>query len=104
MDLNKTRLENIKKEIDEQEQLIASENDNIQKLKQEELDTEDAIKKLMAKLGHEVYIDYGAIRTELTNFFTGWITMMKVLSLDQSKLDEASATYKHEIETLIPIK
>lgn len=102
MDLNKTRLENIKKEIEEQEQLIASENDNIQKLKQEKLDTEDAIKKLMAKLGHEVYIDYGAIRTELTNFFTGWITMMKVLSLDQSKLDEASATYKHEIETLIP--
>lgn len=102
MDLNKTRLENIKKEIEEQEQLIASENDNIQKLKQERLDTEDAIKKLMAKLGHEVYIDYGAIRTELTNFFTGWITMMKVLSLDQRKLDEASATYKHEIETLIP--
>lgn len=102
MDLNKTRLENIKKEIEEQEQLIASENDNIQKLKQEKLDTEDAIKKLMAKLGHEVYIDYGAIRAELTNFFTGWITMMKVLSLDQSKLDEASATYKHEIETLIP--
>lgn len=102
MDLNKTRLENIKKEIEEQEQLIASENDNIQKLKQEKLDTEDAIKKLMAKLGHEVYIDYGAIRTELTNFFTGWITMMGVLSLDQSKLDEASATYKHEIETLIP--
>jgi peptidoglycan hydrolase CwlO-like protein len=102
MDLNKTRLENIKKEIEEQEQLISSENDSIQKLKQEKLDTEDAIKKLMAKLGHEVYIDYGAIRTELTNFFTGWITMMKVLSLDQSKLDEASATYKHEIETLIP--
>ena len=44
----------------------------------------------MAKLGHEVYIDYAAIRTEMNNFFAGWIKMMQVLSIGQEQQDEAS--------------
>lgn len=102
MDLNKTRLENIKKEIEDFEQKIKSEKENINELKQQESNAQNSIKTLMAKLGHEVYIDYAAIRTEMNNFFAGWIKMMAVLSLTKDLQDEASEIYKREMSLLIP--
>ena len=104
MDLNKTRLENIKKEIEDFEQIIKAEKDNIQNLKQQEANAKNSVKDLMAKLGHEVYIDYAAIRTEMNNFFAGWIKMMQVLSLEQEFQDEASRICKSEMAMLIPSK
>ncbi|MBO7559205.1 MAG: hypothetical protein J6T52_12030 [Bacteroidaceae bacterium] len=104
MDLNKTRLENIKKEIEVLDQKITIEKENIQNLKQQETTTQNSIKGLMAKLGHEVYIDYAAIRTEMNNFFAGWIKMMQVLSLEQDLQDEASSICKSEMSMLIPSK
>lgn len=104
MDLNKTLLENIKAEIDNFEQRIKAEKDNIQDLKQQEKDAKDRVKDLMAKLGHEVYIDYAAIRTEMNNFFAGWIKMMQVLSLGQDLQDEATSICKREMSMLIPQK
>ena len=104
MDLNKTRLENIKKEIEDFEQKIKAEKEKIQILKQQETDAKNSVKELMAKLGHEVYIDYAAIRTEMNNFFAGWIKMMQVLSIGQEQQDEASSIYKNEMSMLIPKK
>ena len=104
MDLNKTRLENIKKEIEVLDQKITIEKENIQNLKQQETTTQNSITGLMAKLGHEVYIDYAAIRTEMNNFFAGWIKMMQVLSLEQDLQDEASSICKSEMSMLIPSK
>ena len=104
MDLNKTRLESIKKEIDDLEQRIKAEKEKIQALKQQETDAKNSVKELMAKLGHEVYIDYAAIRTEMNNFFAGWIKMMQVLSIGQELQDEASNICKSEMSMLIPKK
>lgn len=104
MDLNKTRLENIKKEIEDFEQKIKAEKGNIQNLKQQETNAKNSIKNLMAKLGLEAYIDYAAIRKEMNNFFAGWIKMMQVLSLDQESQDEASRICKREMAMLIPDK
>ena len=104
MDLNKTRLENIKNKIDELEQKIIEEKAHIQSLKQQETDAKNRVKDLMAKLGHEVYIDYAAIRTEMNNFFAGWIKMMQVLSIGQELQDEASSICKSEMSMLIPKK
>lgn len=104
MDLNKTRLENIKKEIEDFEQKIKAEKEKIQILKQQETDAKNSVKELMAKLGHEVYIDYAAIRTEMNNFFAGWIKMMQVLSIGQEQQDEASSICKNEMSMLIPKK
>lgn len=104
MDWNKTRLESIKKEIEDLEQKNKAEMNNIQTLKQQETNAKNSIKNLMAKLGHEVYIDYAAIRTEMNNFFAGWIKMMQVLSLEQELQDEASRICKSEMSMLIPSK
>ena len=102
MDLNKTRLENIKKEIEDFEQRINTEKENIQNLRQQETDARNSIQGLMAKLGHEVYIDFAAIRTEMNNFFAGWIKMMQVLSIGQELQNEASTIYNREMSILIP--
>lgn len=104
MDLNKTRLENIKKEIEDFEQKIKAEKNNIANLRQQETDAKNSVKGLMAKLGREVYIDYAAIRTEMNNFFAGWIKMMQVLSIEQETQDEASGICRHEMAMLIPSK
>jgi len=101
MDLNKTRLDSIKKEIDDLEQKIKAEKEKIQNLKQQETDAKNRVKELMAKLGHEVYIDYAAISTEMNNFFAGWIKMMQVLSIGQEQQDEASNICKREMSMLI---
>ena len=101
MDFNKTQLEHIKNEIASQELRIKEEKENINALKQQEADAKNKVQALMAKLGHEVYIDYAAIRTEMNNFFAGWIKMMQVLSLDQSLQDEASNICKREMGMLI---
>lgn len=102
MDLNKTRLENIKKEIFAFEQKIKTDKEDIEKLRQQELTAKNDVSALMAKLGHEVYIDYNAIHTEMTNFFAGWIKMMQVLSLGQDLQDTATAIFKREVNVLIP--
>lgn len=104
MDLNKTRLENIKKEIEGYEQKIKNEKENISNLRQQETNAKNCVKDLMAKLGHEVYIDYTAIRTEMNNFFAGWIKMMQVLSIEQDMQDVASSICKREMTMLIPSK
>lgn len=102
MDLNKTRLENIQKEIEEHELKINTERENISNLRQQETDAKNYVKGLIAKLGHEVYIDYSAIRMEMNNFFAGWITMMQVLSIEKDVQDEASRICQCEMAMLIP--
>lgn len=104
LDLNKTRLENIKQELDACDARIKEEKDNIQSFNQEIADTQSDISKLMTKLGHEVFIDYAAIRTEMNNFFSGWIKMMKILSIDQTSMDESRTIYDAEMASLIPNK
>ena len=102
MDLNKTRLDNIKTEIENFEQSIQSIKNDINTLRQQDNEERKEITSLMGKLGHEVYIDYAAIRTEMNNFFAGWITMMQVLSFSKIEQNKASDICKQQIATLIP--
>lgn len=104
LDLNKTRLEAIKQELDDCNEKIKAEKNNIQTLTQQITDERNNITALMAKLGHEVFINYSDIRTEMNNFFSGWIKMMKILSMDQNQMDQAKATYDSQMATLIPSK
>ncbi len=101
MDLNKTRLENIKNEIEELEKGIKDDRNIISNLRQQETEAKKRIKDLMAKLSLQVYIDYAAIKTEMNNFFAGWIKMMQVLSIDQIDQDEATNICKREMALLI---
>lgn len=101
MDLNKTRLEEIKKEIEGLKQKIEEEKGIINNLTQNIEGKNKVVKDLMAKLGHEVYINYAEIRTEMTNFFAGWIKMMQILSLNKNLQNQAQTIYNNELAMLI---
>lgn len=101
MDLNKTRLEEIEKAILDHENSIRNEKSTIDSTEAEITKMKNEINQLMSKLGHEVYIDYSAIKTEMTNFFSGWIMQMQVLSLPTIAQNQAQQIYNDTIKVLI---
>lgn len=101
MDFNKTRLaeiirdiKDIEDKIEENKILISNKESSIIQYKKD-------INTLMSKLGLETYIDYFIIETEMTNFYSGWITQMKVLSLPNSDLQQAQQIFDTTIQSLI---
>ena len=54
----------------------------------------------MSKLGHQTFIDYSAIRTEMNNFYAGWIKMMEVLQISKGEQSTASQICSQVIEQL----
>lgn len=83
LDLNKIRLTGIKAELADCDKKINEKTAERQALQQQETDINNAISQLTSKLGQTILIDYARIRTEMNNFFAGWITMMQVLSINQ---------------------
>lgn len=100
LDLSKTRLENIEEEIKELENQIESDRNAIKNLRILESDTKTEVAKLMSKLGHQTFIDYSAIRTEMNNFYAGWIKMMEVLQISKGEQSTASQICSQVIEQL----
>lgn len=97
LDLNKTKLEKIESDIADFEKQIETDRSNIKSIRQREVGLRDEVARLMAKLGHETYIDYSSIRTEMNNFFAGWITTMQHLNIVQTDQDEATNICNEEI-------
>ena len=102
LDLNKTRQQGIRKEIDALNKKIKDAKGEIQTLRQQEINEKNNVNALMAKLGKQVYIDYAAIKTEMNNFFAGWIKMMQILSIGKELQNDAISIYNREISMLIP--
>ena len=101
LDLNKSQLVQINENIESLEKRISDEKNKIQNLSQHIMNKKGEVNSLMAKLGHEVYINFADIHKEMTNFFAGWIKMMQVLSLDKSLQNQATDIYNKEVTTLI---
>lgn len=101
LDLNKTRLDGIKTELVDCETKINGKIAERQALQQQEMDINNTISKLTSRLGQTILIDYARIKTEMNNFFAGWITMMQVLSISQDNQDEANVIYQREITSLL---
>lgn len=101
LDLNKTRLESIKVALNDCEKKIHEKITELQTLRHQETDIDNSISLLTSKLGQTILIDYARIKTEMNNFFAGWITMMQVLSISQDNQDEANVIYQREIASLL---
>lgn len=104
MDWNKTRLEEIKEEITTLEQNIKEVKYKIEKYESEIKSTKGEIKVLMTQLGNQIYIDYSAIKTEMTNFFNGWLQQMQLLKCQPEIMEQANNVFKENVSTLIPNK
>ncbi len=102
MDFNKTRLEEIKGEIDNYEHKIRNEQDQINALNIEIANLNNIINELMRRLGNEAYIDYASVKQEMNNFFVGWASQMQMLSIPLTTQNEAKEIFDREMSTLIP--
>lgn len=101
LDLNKIRLTGIKAELADCDKKINEKTAERQAMQQQETDINNAISRLTSRLGQTILIDYARIRTEMNNFFAGWITMMQVLSISQVNQDNANDIYQREMALLL---
>lgn len=81
-------------EIDEEKQKEQALNNQINSLN-------NNIAELTLQLSRTVIINKNAIRTEMTNFFTGWAAQMNVLGKNQQEQQDAHETFENTINTLL---
>lgn len=101
LDLSKTRLEAIDRDILSIEENKKALREEKQKMEGTIAGLKNKVSQLMSKLGHETFIDYAAIRTEMNNFFAGWVKMMTVLSMSEQDQTLAKSIFDAEIQNLI---
>lgn len=101
LDLNKINI----KAIDQKILLFKNE---ITELKQKEQDlnnniisVRNAISTLTAQISKSIIIDKAAIKTEMTNFFSGWVAQMSVLGMTNAQKQEATNTFNNTLKTLL---
>ena len=102
MDLNKVELNNIKDKIDGLEQKIQGEKNTIQSLNQQKTSIEGQITNLKSQLNNKVFVDYAAIKTEMNNFYVGWIQAMPMFVPNKAEQQKAQQIYEQTIAGLIP--
>ncbi|WP_019968441.1 hypothetical protein [Segatella maculosa] len=100
LDLNKINIKAIDKRIEEIEQQVREEKTKEQSINKEINELNNNISDLTSQISSNVIIDKAVIRTEMTNFFAGWIAQMNVLG--QANIDQLSAneTFKETLNSL----
>lgn len=101
LDLNKISINAIEDQIKTIEGEIADEKQHEQSLNNQIHTRNNEISSLTEQLGETVIIDKAAIRTEMTNFFTGWAAQMNVLGKTQQEQQEANMTFDNTINALL---
>lgn len=101
LDLNKVNIKDIDEKIEMLKTEISKEIQNEQSINNEINTCNNKIATLKGKLGHTVIIDKQAIHMEMTNFFTGWVAQMNVLSKNNEDLQDANEIFENTINTLL---
>ena len=101
LDLNKINIKSIDAQVAALKTEISTEKQNEQNINNQINSHNNQISHLTTLLGKTVIIDKGAIRTEMTNFFTGWASQMNVLGMTEKDLQDANATFENTIKSLL---
>ena len=101
LDLNRINIKAIDAQVKMFESEISEEKQKEQELNNQINAHNNEITKLTAEMGNTFIIDKTAIRTEMTNFFTGWAAQMKVLQKSKQELEEANVTFDSTIAALL---
>ena len=101
LDLNKININALDEQVKVLEGEIDAEKEKEQNLNNQINGLNNDIAGLTVMLGKTVIIDKAAIRTEMTNFFTGWAAQMNVLGKTQQEQQEANATFENTINALL---
>lgn len=101
LDLNKINIKSIDDQILALEKEIVGEKQTEQDLGNQINGKNNRIAELSVRLGQTAIIDKNAIRTEMTNFFTGWAAQMNVLGMSQQEQQQANETFENTINALL---
>lgn len=101
LDLNFVNIRAIERQIRVLETEIDEEKQKEQTLNNQINGLNNNIVELTLQLSRTVIIDKDAIRTEMTNFFTGWAAQMNVLGKNQREQQDAHETFENTINALL---
>ena len=101
LDLNKININALYDQVNTIEMEIDDEKKNEQDLNNQINKHNNAISQLTSQIGDTYIIDRAAIRTEMTNFFTGWAAQMNVLGKSLQEQEEANTTFEKTINALL---
>lgn len=101
LDLNKINIKAIDDKIKGLEDEIKEEKQREQELNAQINSNNNDIAALTTGLTQNVIIDRNAIRTEMNNFFSGWMQQMNVLGMTANQQQEASKTFEDTINILL---
>jgi len=101
LDLNKINIKAIDKKILLYKNEIAELKQNEQILNNSIINARNAISALTAQISKSIIIDKAAIKTEMTNFFSGWVAQMSVLGMNNAQKQEATNTFNNTLNTLL---
>lgn len=101
LDLNRININAIKEHIKFLEKEIDVERETEQNLNSQINSLNNDIAALTVQLEKSVIINKAAIRTEMTNFFTGWAAQMNMLGKTNQEQEEANITFDKIIKVLL---
>ena len=101
LDLNMINRTAIDEKIVSIEKEIADEKQREQELNAQIAGHNNEIASLTAQMNNRVIIDKGAIRTEMTNFFAGWVAQMNVLGMNDTDQHNANRTFEQTLTSLL---
>jgi hypothetical protein len=104
LDLNKINSRMIDKKIQELYLQINEDKQQEKTLNDRINECNNNISSLTAQISNlDTFIDKGSIRTEMTNFFSGWAAQMSVLGKSDDEQSEANNTFEKTLNILLPV-
>ena len=100
LDLNKIRTKSIEKSIADTKELIKQEKNNEKALMDSIHTLNNQIESLTSRIANKVLIDKSAIRTEMINFFSGWMAQMNVLGQSSDEQKNSNETFNQTLTSL----
>ena len=97
LDLNKVRTKSIDKSIEDTQNLLKQEKNNESSLEKSVHELNNQIESIVSQISNKVLIDKSAIRTEMVNFFSGWMAQMNVLGLSSDEQQLSNDTFNQTL-------
>ena len=97
LDLNKVRTKSIDKSIEDTQNLLKQEKNNESSLEKNVHELNNQIESIVSQISNKVLIDKSAIRTEMVNFFSGWMAQMNVLGLSSDEQQLSNDTFNQTL-------
>lgn len=99
---NKSEIQQIEEALQMKRDNLSNENQHLIDYNAQLATLENKKEKLVNDMARNVHFDIHIIKVALTDFFSGWMTMMSVLNRSQSQQTQANSIYETTINTLFP--